>query len=158
MLAEQCARETRTLSYLLHLPLLEEAGLRAALAWLVDGFTERSGIRSRLEQPQQDARLPPEIELALFRVVQEGLANVHRHSGSPTAEIRVAKRRGEVSVEIRDKGHGIPRRQVSQGMTRGVGIAGMRERLHELGGRLEVRSSPRGTTLRAAVPVASSDA
>lgn len=153
-LAEQCARETRTLSYLLHPPLLEEAGLSAALAWLVDGFAERSGIRSRLEQPRGDARLPPEIELALFRVVQEGLANVHRHSGSPTAEVRMVKRQGEVSVEIRDKGRGIPRSQLSQAMTRGVGIAGMRERLHELGGQLEVRSSPRGTAVRAIVPIA----
>jgi signal transduction histidine kinase len=153
-LAEQCARETRTLSYLLHPPLLEEAGLRAALAWLVEGFAERSGIRAHIKQPQDDVRLPHEVELALFRVVQEGLANVHRHSSSPTAEVRVAKRPGEVRVEIRDKGHGIPRSQLTQAMTRGVGIAGMRERLRELGGRLEVHSSPRGTTLRAAVPVA----
>ncbi len=152
-LAEKCTRDIRTLSYLLHPPMLDEAGLRAALAWLVEGFTDRSGIATRLSMTQEVGRLPHDVEMALFRVAQESLANVHRHSQSRTAGVSVLAGPGEVVVEVADHGRGIPRGDLVRAVNRGVGIAGMRERLRELGGRLDIESNRRGTTVRAVVPI-----
>jgi|GEM_PF-1576018 len=155
-LAEQCLREIRTMSYLLHPPMLEEAGLASALRWYVDGFAKRSGIRVDLDLPEME-RQPREIERTLFHVVQESLSNVHRHSGSKRASIFVDANKGEVTVEVKDYGKGIAREALNEdGETvkpLGVGIMGMDERLRQLGGRLEVISNGGGTTVRAVLPI-----
>lgn len=156
-LVEQCSRQTRTFSYLLHPPLLDEAGLLSALRWYADGFSRRSGIAVRLEVPAQLERMPREAETTLFRIVQESLTNVHRHSGSASAEIALSRRGEEIWLEVRDFGRGIPpdtmERLASCAAMLGVGIAGMRERIKQLGGRLEIESSSGGTTVRAILPV-----
>ncbi len=153
--AERCLKEMRTLSYLLHPPLLDEEGLPSALAWYADGFAERSGIKIDLKVSPNFGRLPQEVETTLFRVVQESLANVHRHSKSPIASIRLSRRSTEVKLEIRDKGQGMPAKVLRSGNPNGqlgVGIMGMRERARQLGGRLEIASSRRGTTVRLVIP------
>jgi PAS domain S-box-containing protein len=154
-LAKQSLQELRTLSYLLHPPILDRAGLSLALRWFVDGFTRRSGIHIEANALEDIGRLPPEIETALFRIAQESLTNVHRHSGSETADIRLAKKGGEVRLEISDRGHGIPEnrdRLSPENTSSGVGIAGMRQRLIHLGGRLEIQSGESGTKIVAVVP------
>jgi PAS domain S-box-containing protein len=155
-LAQQCSREVRTISYLLHPPLLEELGLVSALQHYVDGYSKRSGIQVELEVAPDFGRLPQEIELALFRVAQESLTNIHRHSGSATAKIRMIRDADGVTLEIEDKGHGMPPEKLDQARRiipgLGVGIAGMQERLEQLGGRLETHSGSDGTTVRAIVP------
>ncbi len=163
-LIDQSQREIRTVSYLLHPPMLDEAGLPAALRWLSDGFAKRTDIRVELDIEADFNRLPAEIETALFRIAQEALTNVHRHSGSQTARIsmrRAASPLGESSVfmAIEDDGQGMPGRVAERTATPaderrlGIGLTGMRERLHELGGYLEIRSSPHGTEIRATVPL-----
>jgi PAS domain S-box-containing protein len=155
-LAKQCSREVRTISYLLHPPLLEELGLVSALRHYVDGYTQRSGIRVELEVAPDFNRLPQDIELALFRVVQESLINIHRHSGSPTARVRVMRDSNAVMLEVMDEGRGMPpeildrTKRIVPGL--GVGIAGMQERLEQLGGMLETDSGSQGTTVRAILP------
>jgi PAS domain S-box-containing protein len=154
--AEQSLNEMRTLSYLLHPPLLDEDGLASALAWYVKGFAERSEIRVDLKVSPNFGRLPQEFETTLFRVVQESLTNVHRHSKSPIARIRLSRRANEVKLEIADKGQGMPAKALHSGTQNsgqlGVGIMGMRERARQLGGRLEIDSSGRGTTVRVVIP------
>jgi PAS domain S-box-containing protein len=154
--AERCLKEMRTLSYLLHPPLLDEDGLASALAWYVKGFAERSEIKIDLKVSRNFGRLPQEVETTLFRVVQESLTNVHRHSKSPIARIRLSQRVTEVKLEITDKGQGMPTKALHSGNQNsgqlGVGIMGMRERARQLGGRLEIDSSPRGTTIRVVIP------
>jgi signal transduction histidine kinase len=154
--AERCLKEMRTLSYLLHPPLLDEDGLASALAWYVKGFAERSEIKIDLKVSRNFGRLPQEVETTLFRVVQESLTNVHRHSKSPIARIRLSRRATEVKLEITDKGQGMPAKALHSGNQNsgqlGVGIMGMRERARQLGGRLEIDSSPRGTTVRVVIP------
>jgi PAS domain S-box-containing protein len=154
--AERCLKEMRTLSYLLHPPLLDEDGLDSALAWYVKGFAERSEIKVDLKVSPNFGRLPQEVETTLFRVVQESLTNVHRHSKSPTARIRLARRATEVKLEITDKGQGMPAKALHSGNQNsgqlGVGIMGMSERARQLGGRLEIDSSRRGTTVRVVIP------
>ncbi|HUI05899.1 MAG TPA: PAS domain S-box protein [Verrucomicrobiae bacterium] len=156
-LTDQCAREVRTLSYLLHPPMLEEFGLVRAVRSYLKGVPPRSGIQVDFEVSPRFGRLPRDVETALFYVVQEALTNVHRHSGSPTAKVRLNQADGEVTLEVQDKGRGISS-AIGTGagdtsVTPGVGIAGMRERLKQFGGRLDITSSPTGTTLRATVPV-----
>ena len=148
-LADAATRELRTLSYLLHPPLLDEMGLTAALRWFVEGFVKRSGIQVSLEIAQEMERLSSPLETALFRVVQESLVNVHRHSQSPTAEIRLVDDEGWIELEIRDHGRGLPPKADDQ---LGVGISGMRERLLQLGGSLTIESNPNGTTVLARIP------
>ncbi|HKR93786.1 MAG TPA: ATP-binding protein, partial [Candidatus Angelobacter sp.] len=149
--------ETRTLSHLLHPPLLDEAGFASAASWFVAGFSQRSGIPVTLDLPPDLQRLPDMIEIALFRVLQESLTNVHRHSGAKSAEISVEVDAEQVTIEIRDHGHGMPAhiiRQIEAETSKlGVGLAGMRERIHELGGRFLVSSSNRGTTVQATIPL-----
>ncbi len=147
--------EIRTLSYVLHPPLLDELGLGAALNWYVEGFTKRSGIDAKVEVQENLPRLAKEKELALFRVVQEGLTNVMRHSGSRTARIQVSSDANAVTLAIQDEGKGIPRRRFAGADSRsqGVGIVGMRERLQQLGGTLDVRPLPKGTEIVAVMPV-----
>lgn len=155
-LARDVDREIRTVSYLLHPPLLDEAGLATALRWYANGFAARSGMHVRLELDEPCARPDPAIELALFRVVQEALTNVYRHSGSPRAVVRLACAGGRLVVEVEDEGRGwsVPRGAGGSGPGQiGVGIASMRERMRHLGGTFEYRSQAgRGTLVRASVP------
>ena len=146
-LVEQASDEIRTLSHLLHPPLLEIAGLTSALRWYVDGFSERSKIKVHLEVPPDMDRLPDDTELAIFRIVQECLTNIHRHSGSDTASIRVQREGSHLVIQVQDHGKGIPEEKRRQMTTSGggIGLAGMRERLRQLGGRLEIQSDENGT-------------
>jgi signal transduction histidine kinase/CheY-like chemotaxis protein len=145
--------ETRTLSYVLHPPLLDQTGLLPALSWFIEGFTKRSGIRVRLDARDKIPRLNVEQEIALFRVVQESLANVLRHSGSSEATVELALESGNIRVSIRDKGKGLKQKSPEESATLGVGIPGMRGRLSLVKGNLDVQSSPRGTTVTATVPL-----
>jgi len=157
-LANQCVQDVRNTAYLLHPPLLDQLGLVVALRDYVEGFVSRSGLQIALELAPEPDRLPPELELALYRVVQEGLSNVYRHSGGRTARIRLVREPRRVMLEVRDTGHGMPADLVQallKGQTPvGVGLAGMRERLQLLNGELEIESNPNGTTLRAVLPLA----
>jgi signal transduction histidine kinase len=155
-LLEQVSREIRTMSHLLHPPLIEVAGLASALRWYVDGFSERSKIKVDLEIPSDFERLPNDTELAIFRIVQECLTNIHRHSGSKTAAIRLQQEEGRLIVQIQDRGKGIPNEKLqalkASGKT-GVGFGGMRERLRQLQGTLDVQSDGNGTVVSAVLNV-----
>jgi PAS domain S-box-containing protein len=156
-LGEQALRDIRTLSYVLHPPLLDQAGLVTALKWYVKGFYERSGVQVEfIESGNKTDRLSPEIEYALFRVVQECLTNIRRHTDSETAEISLTRTAETVSLSVRDHGKGnklqMPRNGDSAEFV-GVGIPGMRHRLKQLGGDLLVDSNLNGTTITATVPV-----
>jgi len=166
-LIEQSQREIRTVSYLLHPPMMDAAGLPAALRWLCDGFSKRTDISVDLQISSEVRRFPEEIEVALFRIAQEGLTNVHRHSGSDEARIVLglepsSKPSSMVLLSIEDNGRGMPPSVVEalgsgkrshNVQSLGIGLAGMRERLRQLGGELEIHSSAQGTTVRAAVPL-----
>ena len=156
-LAEECVKEVRTISYLLYPPMLEEMGLKSAIPWYLEGFTTRSGIRVTFDAPTDFARLSRNTELALFRVLQESLTNVHRHSGSETAHVGLSMKDGMAVLEIRDAGKGIPStilQESGEAWQRfiGVGLRGMKERLSQLGGRLEISSTERGATVIASLP------
>ncbi len=160
-LAEQSMTGIRTVSYLLHPPFLDEAGLLSALRWYAGGFAERSRIQVDLDLPESLERLPLDTETVLFRIVQESLTNIHRHAGSETARIRLRRDAETLLLEIEDRGQGIPdallKHITGSGSGVGVGIAGMHERIEELGGRLEVTSSQHGktgTTVRVWLPLA----
>ncbi len=158
-LGEQVSADIRTVSYLLHPPLLDEMGLHSALQWYIDGFAERSKIAAKLESPADWERLPRDQELCLFRITQECLTNIHRHSGSPSALVTLSRTPGEIKLEVRDKGQGIPEESkgaMVSGEGAGVGLRGMRERLKHLGGSLEIESTRSGTTVTARVPCAES--
>jgi PAS domain S-box-containing protein len=155
---KELSNELRTISHLLHPPLLDEVGLSSALRLFLEGFEERSKIKVNLDIPGNFERLPPELETAIFRVVQECLTNIHRHSGSRVAAIRVTRDENEVKVEVRDQGKGMPSGGNSSHKKVGVGIQGMRERIKQFGGRFEIRSDKKGTTVVASVPVPSSSA
>jgi signal transduction histidine kinase len=155
-LADAAACEVRTISYLMHPPMLDEAGLNSALRWFARGFSERSKIRVDVEIAEDFGRQPQEIETTIFRVVQEALTNVHRYSGSRTASIRLRRDTESICVEIQDAGCGIQftgspgQEQISPG----VGIAGMRERIKDLEGTFQIESAPgRGTTIRTVLPL-----
>jgi PAS domain S-box-containing protein len=159
-LTNQVIKETRTLSYLLHPPLLDEAGLRDALHWFVGGFIERSGIQTVLEITPEFARLPQELEIAVFRIIQEGLTNIHRHSGSAKARICLELGQNEILLTIADEGKGIPAAPGDgQNGNRklGVGIAGMRERVLQLGGCFEISAGNPGTVIKATFPLAAAN-
>ncbi len=156
-LVEQVSREIRTISHLLHPPLLDVAGLASALRWYVDGFSERSNIKVDLEIPSNFGRLPDEVEIAVFRIVQECLTNIHRHSGSATAAIRLRQESDNLIVLVQDRGKGIPREKqhdLIEAGGGGVGFAGMRERLRRLGGTLEIQSDGSGTEVIAVLKAA----
>jgi PAS domain S-box-containing protein len=157
-LINDLSNQVRTIAHLLHPPLLDEVGLASGLRLFLEGFGERSKIKVTLEIPNNFERLPQELETAIFRVVQECLTNIHRHSGSRVAAIRVAREGNEVKLEVRDQGKGMPARPNGASHTHrrmGVGIQGMRERITQLGGRFEIRSGKKGTTVVASVPVPS---
>ena len=153
-LVEDAIRELRTISYLMHPPLLDEAGLASALRWYVKGFSERSGIAVSLQISDDFGRYSRDIETTIFRIVQEALTNVHRYSGSRAATIRIARSNGSVSAEVADQGCGLMPPDVgSVPPTPGVGILGMRERIQQLNGSFEIESAPgRGTTVRLVLP------
>lgn len=155
-LAERSAQEIRTFSYLLHPPVLDEMGLPGAIREFAAGFARRSGIEVDVQAVSEVGRLPQEIELHLFRIVQESLGNIHRHSGSGIARICLARSKNAITLQVQDTGRGISAEKIPQitglGGGLGVGVPGMRERLHELGGQLEIESGPGGTTVCATVP------
>jgi PAS domain S-box-containing protein len=161
-LLQNLSSELRAISHLLHPPLLDEVGLWTALEWYVEGFSRRSGIATTLERDSSFGRLTPDLEIAIFRVVQECLTNVDRHSGSKEAAVRLLRRsQDEVWLEVRDRGKGIsPETQlsISEDGSPGVGLRGMRERVLQLGGNLRVESDGSGTTIAAAFPTARGDA
>ncbi|HMD32495.1 MAG TPA: ATP-binding protein, partial [Candidatus Acidoferrales bacterium] len=149
-------REVRTLSYLLHPPMLDETGIEDAIRHYVDGFTKRSSIRVALEVSPRFGRMTRNAELALFRVVQEGLTNIQRHSGSSNARIRLDRTPEKVTLEVSDKGHGMPGlNQTGDGTLppdAGVGILSMVERVKQIGGLLVIESDDKGATLRVTLP------
>lgn len=155
-LLDQAMNETRTISHLLHPPLLDETGFGSAARWYVEGFAKRSGIETALNMPEDFGRLPDSLELALFRVLQESLTNVHRHSKSKRADVSVKLSKDYVELRIRDYGKGIPADVLDRFRNKrahgGVGLAGMRERIHELGGQLEMDSDRNGTQVLATLP------
>ena len=153
-LSDNLSREIRTLSYLLHPPLLDEVGLESALRWYVEGFSQRSKIQVELDLPEGQGRLPRDLELVIFRIVQESLTNVHRHSGSPSATISIRRAPDSIVFEIRDVGKGISlERQVELKTARaGVGVRGMEERVRQFGGTLEIRSNENGTIVVVTLP------
>jgi len=158
-LGDESLQEIRTLSYLLHPPLLDQTGLVSAVQWYAQGFSKRSGIYVDVFAEPID-RLPSDIELALFRIVQEALTNVRHHSGSETASIRLERKSDEIFLEIQDKGQGLAAskdagsRSGEEFIEMGVGIPGMQQRLRQLGGRLEIDSNNEGTTITAVGPIA----
>jgi len=154
-LSDDLSKEIRTLSYLLHPPLLDEVGIASALRWYVDGFSERSKIEVELDLPADFGRLPSELELIIFRVVQESLTNIHRHSGSPTARIRLTRSKDAVQVEICDRGKGIPPTKLQEMSVAqvGVGLRGMEERVRQFQGMLQLASGPTGTTVTVTIPL-----
>jgi PAS domain S-box-containing protein len=157
-LATQCSTEIRTASYLLHPPLLDELGLLSALRWLADGFRDRSAIEVRLDLPEAMHRLPPDDELCLFRIAQEALTNVHRHAESPWVAVRLKVQSDSVMLEIEDAGRGMPPTYAAENAVRdgpvGVGLAGMRERIRQIGGTLSVESTSTGTRVRTTISIA----
>jgi signal transduction histidine kinase len=152
-LVEQLSKELRTVSYLLHPPLLDEAGLPSALRWYVEGFAERSKIDVQLEVATDTGRFPSDMEMTMFRIVQECLTNIHRHSGSSRASICLSRSAEEVCLQIRDNGQGMASsnkgRSGQKPARTGVGIQGMCERVKQLGGHFEIQSNENGTTVTA---------
>ncbi len=155
-LADRCIGEVRTLSYLLHPPMLDEAGLEDAIRHYVDGFSERTGIEAKLQITPRFGRMPPDVELALFRVIQESLTNIQRHSQSLRATIQLHRSADEVKLEISDKGPAASRRELTVApgspFRLGVGIPSMHERVRLMGGTLEIESGSSGTTVRVTIP------
>jgi signal transduction histidine kinase len=159
-LVDRSISDTRTLSHLLHPPLLDEAGFMSAARWYVEGFGQRSGIATQLTLPEIANRLPRRTETALFRILQEALTNVHRHSGSRVVEVCVSASETQVVLSVKDFGIGLPREILDRFWktgNAGVGLAGIRERVKELGGFLSIESSLDGTVLRATVPISKTD-
>lgn len=153
-ITKRCSSEIRTISHLLHPPLLEEMGLASAVRWYVEGFASRSGIQVKMEFAESLQRLGSDVELAVFRVLQESLTNIHRHSGSRTASIRIGADSEQVWLEVQDQGRGKRNGNgSSNGFRSGIGTLGMRERLKELAGVLEIASDESGTRVRAVIPL-----
>ena len=156
-LVEECVKEVRTISYLLYPPMLEEMGLASAIPWYLEGFSKRSGIKTSFQVPEDLGRLSRDAELVLFRVLQESLTNVQRHSGSNSADIHISHADGGVALEVIDHGKGLPNAMLEQAGqdwmgSLGVGLRGMSERLRQIGGTLDVSSGESGTVVHATVP------
>ncbi len=154
-LTNDCSLSLRTLSYLLHPPMLDELGLATALQMFVDGFVNRTGIQVRLELPVGLGRLAPELELALFRIAQESLANAYRHAGTDEVEIRTLLEPEALVMEVEDHGNGmkLPNAADQEGVKLGVGIPGMQERARQLGGKFEIQSERGRTVVRVRLPL-----
>jgi len=154
-LLQQAVQEVRTVSHLLHPPLLDESGLLSAIQWYAEGFSKRSRVKLTLEVDEQSQRFGPDVETGLFRIVQEALTNVHRHSGAEAVHIRITSAGGRLTLSIKDDGKGIPSdalRMMPNGC-QGVGLASMRERSALLGGTFNVESNNRGTLIVVSVPL-----
>lgn len=160
-LAKQCSQEIRTMSYLLHPPLLDEMGLVSAVRWFLDGFAQRSGIEVTFKATENFDRLPDQIELTLFRVVQECLSNIHRSSGSKTARVELVREKRSVRLEVSDEGRGIPPEVLAEfqrvGVSTGVGLSGMRERVRQLRGTFQLEPGSPGTRIWIMLPVPAAD-
>jgi two-component system NarL family sensor kinase len=156
VLADQALQEVRTTSYLLHPPLLDEAGFAAAASWYVGGFNKRSPVQVQLDIPD-DVRLPNSLEIVLFRILQESLTNITKHAGPTTVDVALHVDHDSICLAIQDHGKGISPERLAKmnrsGSDVGVGIAGMRERLKELKGKLEIESDSTGTLLKASIPL-----
>jgi PAS domain S-box-containing protein len=157
-LTDDCIKEVRTVSYLLYPPMLEERGLKSAIPWYLGGFSSRSGIKTSFKAEEAFGRLASDAELAMFRVLQESLTNVHRHSGSETADVRLLTHDGSAVLEVEDKGKGFNQSLLEQGGedwmgSLGVGVRGMNERMRQLKGKLEIISQEGRTLVRATIPV-----
>ena len=156
-LLDRAIAETRTISHLLHPPLLDEVGLLSAMNWFVEGFSKRSGIQTKMDVSSRNERLPQETEITLFRILQEALTNVHRHSGSTQVDIALRTTPIDVWLEVKDYGQGIPADRLKQihdeNAQVGVGLAGMKERVRQLQGTLEITSSPKGTIVSVRIPL-----
>jgi len=152
---QDCSAEIRTLSYLLHPPMLDAIGLASAIEWFCEGFSQRSGIKLDLELAPELRRLPQDLEMAVYRIVQESLGNIHRHSGSKSARIRLSSDDGKLLLEVSDRGKGMGPEfsTVAAGKRAGVGISGMRERVRLLDGQFAIDSDSNGTTIRASFPL-----
>jgi PAS domain S-box-containing protein len=153
---QQASADIRTVSYLLHPPLLDEIGLRSALEWYVEGFAERSKVAARLECPEDLVRLPQDTELVVFRIAQECLINIHRHSNSSSALVRLSSSEGTLTMEVRDNGLGIDQEiqaKIASGKTPGVGLRGMRERVVAIGGTFVIESTTSGTSVLVTLPL-----
>jgi two-component system, NarL family, sensor kinase len=155
-LVDAMSVQLRTISYLLHPPLLDEIGLVSALRGLVEGFSQRSGIEARLSIDEDFSELPSEVEISIYRIVQECLTNIHRHSGSPTARIRVEQLATEIEIEVQDDGRGIPSEIIANG--RSVGLFGIQERAKQLGGSVQIDSNGKGATVLARLPISKGSA
>jgi two-component system, NarL family, sensor kinase len=155
-LADQAIEEIRTMSYLLHPPLLDEVGFACAAEWYVEGFAKRSGINVSLDIEPRGERLSQRVEIVLFRCLQESLTNVHRHAGASNVSVCFQQRPENVTLTIKDDGPGIPAERLDRlrkaSVETGVGLAGMRERLNEMSGKLEIESDGHGTSMRAIIP------
>ncbi len=152
----QILSEIRTISQLLHPPLLDEVGLGSALRWYVEGLNKRSNMTFSLDIQEEFGRLPGEIETATFRIVQECLTNAHRHASADRADVSLSRSSTLVSINISDNGRGMPEAKIEQikcGATSGVGLRGMRERIHQLAGTLEISSGDQGTTIQVTLPI-----
>ena len=160
LLVDSLTKEIRTLSYLLHPPLLDESGLESALRWYIGGFSERSGIGVDLDLEANFGRLSDDLELVIFRLVQESLTNIHRHSGSSTAKVRIVRSEAQVELEISDQGKGISEERQRELTTAksGVGVRGMQERVRQVGGELTMTSNGNGMCVVATLPILQSDA
>jgi signal transduction histidine kinase len=157
-MVNEISDQIRTISHLLHPPLLDEVGLPSAVRWYVDGFAERSKIETALEIEENFDRLPRETEIAAFRAVQECLTNIHRHSGSSSCSVKIIRDGQQLRIEIKDSGRGIPESKLVNLMSSGgVGLRGMDERLRQIGGTLTIDSNARGTTITATLPIPSVD-
>ena len=156
-LTDYTIQEVRTISHLLHPPLLEELGFLSAARWYVDEYGKRSQVRVALEIAEPIERLPRDVEIALFRVLQETLTNVYRHSGARTVDVQIKCLDGHVCLTVADDGKGIPQEVLArfyEGAAPGIGLAGMRERLAEFGGQMNVHSSSAGSVVEATIPTA----
>jgi signal transduction histidine kinase len=150
-LIQDLTQEIRTTSYLLHPPMLDESGLASALRWYTEGLAERSGLSIELNIPDNLERFAPEVELAIFRLVQECLTNIHRHSGSKTAVIRIAREVDKIYAEVQDHGKGMSQERLAEVQSKGVGVGirGMRERVRQSHGELTIDSNALGTKITA---------
>jgi signal transduction histidine kinase len=154
---DKCSSEIRTLSYLMHPPLLDELGLGPAVRWYMEGLSKRTGLVAQINMPPEIPRMRSDVEVTLFRTLQESLTNVHRHSGASAVEVDLQLDAHEISLRVKDNGHGIPEqrlRDIQRGASEvGVGFAGMKERVSSLGGSFEVRSGRNGTSVTTTLPV-----
>jgi PAS domain S-box-containing protein len=153
-MVDEISSEIRTISHLLHPPLLDEVGLPSALRWYIEGFAQRSKIEASLEMSENLVRLPQDVEITIFRAVQECLTNIHRHSGSPSCSVKLVDEESQLRIEIRDSGRGIPQgKQLNMPSAGGVGLRGLKERIRQFGGTLEIDSNKHGTVVSVILPL-----